>query len=209
MIEKPKIDYLRISVTDRCNMRCIYCIPKAGIVRKSHGEILTLEEILRLVRIFASVGIKKIRLTGGEPLVRRGIVYLINSLVKIEGVEEVLLTTNGMLLPLYAQTLKSAGIKRVNISLDTLSRSTFQFITNRDYLNQVLAGIKQAKEAGLQPIKLNTVIMKGINENEITDFVEFALSAGLILRFIEFMPVTPLWREDYYIPIEAVKDVCD
>lgn len=204
-----RIDYLRISVTDRCNMRCIYCIPKEGIVLKPQDEILSFEEVLRLTQIFASLGISKVRLTGGEPLVRKGLIGLINSLVKIEGIEEIALTTNGILLSSYAESLKEAGIKRINISLDTLDETKFETVTGSPLFHHVMEGIQKAKDVGLEPIKLNTVIMRGINDGEITDFVEFAVSKGLTLRFIEFMKVTPLWREKRYVSLEEIKDVCN
>ncbi|MFH1783415.1 MAG: GTP 3',8-cyclase MoaA [bacterium] len=203
-----KTDYLRISVTDRCNLRCIYCIPREGIITKPREEILTFGEILRLADIFASLGIKKIRLTGGEPLVRKGVLDLIRSLIKIDTIEDVSLTTNGTLLPLYAKELRAAGINRINISLDTLDEDKFKKITGMNSLKEVLEGIDKAKEAGFYPLKLNMVIMKGINEDEIINFVNFAASKGLVLRFIEFMKVTPLWREDYFISIEEVKEIC-
>lgn len=202
------IDYLRISVTDRCNLRCIYCMPQEGIEPIDHKKILTFEEIIRLVKIFVNLGVKRIRLTGGEPLVRKGIINLVKSLANIKGIEEVSLTTNGIHLVLYAQELKNAGLKRINISLDTLDKEKFKTITGSDALEGVLKGIEQAKRAGFFSLKLNTVVMRGINDDEIVDFVGFALSKGLILRFIEFMNVTPLWREDYFIPIEEVKKIC-
>lgn len=203
-----KIDYLRISVTDRCNLRCSYCMPKEGILNKPHNEILTFEELLRLVKLFVSLGIKRIRLTGGEPLARKDIVSLIGSLNKIDGIEDLSLTTNGALLSFYAKMLKASGLKRINISLDTLKVDRFRRITNSDSFYDVLEGIDKAKEMNLHPLKLNMVVMRGINDDEIIDFVEFARFKGLILRFIEFMKVTPLWKEGYFIPIEEVKDIC-
>lgn len=203
-----KIDYLRISVTDRCNLRCVYCVPRGGIVHKAREEILTFKEILRLANIFASLGIKKIRLTGGEPLVRKEVVNLVKSLAGIEGIEDISLTTNGTLLSLYAEKLRRAGIKRINISLDTLKEKKFKKIARNDSFHKVLEGIDKAKEAGFYPLKLNVVVMKGINGDEIVDFLEFAISKGLILRFIEFMKITPLWRADYFLPIEEVKEIC-
>jgi len=183
-------------------------MPRSGVLNKTHDEILTFEEISRLVAIFTSLGIKKIRLTGGEPLVRKGILHLVNSIVKIDGVEEVTLTTNGTLLALYAESLRRSGIKRINISLDTLNRFTYKSLTGSDSIGRLFDGINAAKDAGLKPIKLNTVIMKGINDKEITDFVEFALLNDLTLRFIEFMNVTPLWKEEHYVSAEEIKDVC-
>lgn len=204
-----EIDYLRLSVTDRCNLRCVYCVPPDGIISKGREEILTFEEILRLAHIFARLGIKKIRITGGEPLVRKGIINLVRSLAGIGGVEDVSLTTNGVLLPFYAGELKKAGLGRINISLDTLKEGTFRKITRNNSFCKVLEGIDKAKEAGFYPVKLNMVVMKGINDNEIIDFADFSLSKGLILRFIEFMKVTPLWNQDYFIPIEKIKKICE
>ncbi len=203
-----KVDSLRISVTDRCNLRCAYCMPKEGIEPVLQQEVLAFEEITRLVNIFSSLGIKKIRLTGGEPLVRKGIMNLIRSLVNIKGIEEVALTTNGIMLFEYAPELKKAGVKRINVSLDTLKEDRFADITGRNGFYEVIKGIEKASNLGFSPIKINTVLMKGINDDEVIDFVEFSLSKGLILRFIEFMRITPLWREDYFIPIEEIKEIC-
>ncbi len=202
------INYLRVSVTDRCNLRCMYCMPEDGIISRPHDEILTFEEIAMLAGIFASMGISRIRLTGGEPLARKGIIDLAESLTGIDGVEEVSLTTNGILLSSCAQGLRRAGIRRINISLDTLRKGRFKKITGRDCLHDVLAGLKSARQAGFNPIKLNMVVMRGINDDEIIDFAEFALCKGLILRFIEFMNVTPLWDRKYFIPIGHIKKIC-
>ena len=202
------IDYVRISVTDKCNLRCFYCMPKEGIAHKKKSEIHTFEEIIRLVRIFAALGIRKIRLTGGEPLVREDITYLIRSLANIEGIEEVALTTNGVLLPAYVESLRRAGIKSINISLDTLRADRFRHMTGSESFGDIIEGIKEAKECSFDPIKLNTVIIKGVNDDEICDFVRFSFSKGLVTRFIEFMKVTPLWEEVSFLPIETIKDVC-
>ncbi|MFQ5951788.1 MAG: GTP 3',8-cyclase MoaA [Candidatus Omnitrophota bacterium] len=207
--DKQKIDYLRISVTDRCNLGCIYCIPRNGIMHRSHDELLTFEQILKLARIFVSLGITKIRLTGGEPLIRKGVVELLRRLAGLKGVEEVLLTTNGILLSSYAEQLKAAGLRRINISLDTLKEDKFRRITRGGSLHNTLEGIEKAKEIGLDPVKLNMVVMKGINEDEIIDFADFAFSKGVILRYIELMKVAPLWREEYVMPIEEVKGICE
>lgn len=211
IVEKTKgrrTDYLRISVTDRCNLRCSYCMPEEGIIPQPHDRILTFEEIERLVRIFVSLGGRKVRLTGGDPLVRRGIVNLIERLNDIEGMEEVCVTTNGVLLPAYAEDLKRAGVKKINISLDTLKEDRFKLITRGEGFFKVMEGIDKIKGLGFQSIKLNMVVMKGINEDEILDFVRFSLNEGLTLRFIEFMRVTPLWEEGHLFPIEKVKEIC-
>lgn len=183
-------------------------MPKEGVAPVSHAQILRFEEIERLAGILADLGIAKIRITGGEPLVRKDIVNFINGLTRIPGIEEVSLTTNGVLLGEYAWQLKEAGIKRINISLDTLRKERFMKITGSDSLERVIEGIKKAKEANLSPLKINTVIMRGINEDEIIDFVNFAEEHNLILRFIEFMKVTPLWSEDYFFPLEKIRDIC-
>lgn len=203
-----KIDYLRISVTDRCNLRCMYCMPQDGIIHKPQEEILSFEEITRLVKIFASLGISKIRLTGGEVLVRKNVLDLINALTGIEEIEEVSLTTNGVLLCRYAGELKASGIKRINVSLDTLKEDRFKKITHGESIQSVFEGIDKARELDFYPLKLNMVVMKDVNDDEIIDFVKFSFSKGIILRFIEFMDITPLWRENHFMPIEEVIKIC-
>jgi len=203
------IDYLRISVTDRCNLRCIYCVPKEGIICRPREEILSFEEILRLVKILIDLGIKKVRLTGGEPLMRKNILSLIHSLNRLDGLNEICLTTNASLLALYAYDLKRVGVKRINVSLDTLRPDKFREITRGGDLANALEGIKTATEAGFNKLKLNVVAIRGINDDEIIDFVDFASANNLILRFIEFMRINPLWREENVIPIEEVKQICE
>ncbi|MCQ9207817.1 MAG: GTP 3',8-cyclase MoaA [Omnitrophica bacterium] len=204
-----RIDYLRISVTDRCNLRCSYCMPAEGIETVRPEELLNFEEIARLVNIFVNLGIKKVRITGGEPLVRKGLPRLLKAIANTKGIEEIALTTNGVLLPQYTQDLKEAGVRRLNISLDTLKEEKFKRITLSPYFYNVMAGIDKARELRFDKLKLNTVVMKGINDDEIIDFVKFAKSKSLILRFIEFMRVTPLWKEDLFIPIEEIKKICE
>ncbi|HDZ76746.1 MAG TPA: GTP 3',8-cyclase MoaA [Candidatus Omnitrophica bacterium] len=199
--------YLRLSITDRCNLRCGYCIPKEGIVTQPHEAILSFEEILRFLKIFADLGIKKIRLTGGEPLVRKGIVDLVKNISQIDGLEEICLTTNGILLSSYVKDLKNAGLKSMNISLDTLRQERFKSITGKDLLGQVLDGINRARKL-FNTVKLNVVVRKQVNDDEIVDFVNFAQENNLILRFIEFMKVTPLWEESFFVPIEKVRNIC-
>ncbi|MFC1911380.1 GTP 3',8-cyclase MoaA [Chloroflexota bacterium] len=183
-----RINYLRISVTDRCNLRCIYCMPPEGVPHISHNEILSYEEIRAVVQAAAQLGVRGIRLTGGEPLVRADLPELVKMLSQIEGIQELSLTTNGALLKDYAQALKLAGLSRVNVSLDTLRADRFQYITRLGELEDVLAGIEAAKEAGLYPIKTNTVIMRGINDDEILDFARLTYEEGWHVRFIELMP---------------------
>ncbi len=183
-----RIDYLRISVTDRCNLRCIYCMPPEGVPRIPHSEILSYEEIRAVVRAAAELSIRKIRLTGGESLVRADFPELVKMLSRIEGIIELSLTTNGALLKHYAQPLKQAGLTRVNVSLDTLRANRFKYITRLGQLRDVLAGIEAAREAGLRPLKINTVLMRGINDDEILDFARLTYKEGWHVRFIELMP---------------------
>lgn len=185
---KRKINYLRISVTDRCNLRCRYCMPEEGIPLISHQDILTYEEILRIVRVFASEGISKVRLTGGEPLVRKGIVDFISRLSQIEEIKDLSLTTNGLLLKDLAEVLRQAGLKRVNISLDSLKRERFYQITRRDDFERVWSGIEEALRVGLTPIKINMVAIRGLNDDEIEAFARLTLHLPVTVRYIEYMP---------------------
>jgi cyclic pyranopterin phosphate synthase len=182
------INYLRISVTDRCNLRCIYCMPAEGICLLSHDEILTYEEITLIVRLAAELGINKLRLTGGEPLVRARLPELIAMLADIDAIDDISLTTNGALLKEYASELKQAGLKRVNVSLDSLNRDSFERITRYRKLSDVLQGIEVAKACGLNPVKINMVVMRGINDDEILDFAKLTITEGWHVRFIELMP---------------------
>ncbi len=183
-----QINYLRISVTDRCNLRCRYCMPEQGLSLIPHEDILTYEEILRIVHIFVKEGIFKVRLTGGEPLVRKGIVDFISRLSQIEGIKDLSLTTNGLLLKEVAVDLKRAGLKRINISLDTLNREKFFQITRRDGYDRVWQGIEEAMKASLSPIKINMVAIKGFNDDEIESFALLTLHYPLMVRYIEYMP---------------------
>ena len=180
---------LRISVTDRCNIRCFYCMPNENIVFKPREELLTFEEIERFVRVVARMGVSKLRLTGGEPLVRRDLDRLIARLAQIPDIEDIALTTNGILLAEQAAALRTAGLKRLNISLDSLDAEVFRQISRRDGLDQVLAGIAAAQQAGFEKIKLNAVAIRGLTESQIVPLGRFARERGLELRFIEFMPL--------------------
>ncbi len=182
------INYLRISVTDRCNLRCIYCMPPEGIQNFPHSRILTYEEIFLVAQAAAEIGINKIRLTGGEPLVRLNFVNLVRMLAKIKGIDDISMTTNGTLLSRYATELKQAGLKRVNVSLDSLKEEKFQQITRLGKLKDVLKGIESAHRAGLHPVKINMVVMRGINDDEILDFALKTLREEWHVRFIELMP---------------------
>lgn len=182
-----ELTYLRISVVDRCNLRCLYCMPAHGAGFEAWGELLSLDEIATLVQCFAELGIRKVRLTGGEPLVRKGIAGLVARIRGIPQIREVALSTNGVFLKEQARELKEAGLDRVNISLDTLDRNRFREIARMDRLQEVLEGIDEALASGLAPVKLNTVLMKGINEDEILDLVRFAIQKSIEVRFIELM----------------------
>ncbi|MBM3166133.1 MAG: GTP 3',8-cyclase MoaA [Chloroflexi bacterium] len=182
------INYLRVSVTDRCNLRCSYCMPAQGIRLLSHDDILSYEEIATVARVAAEMGINKLRLTGGEPLVRARLADLVAMIAKIETIDDISLTTNGVLLQEYAPELKKAGLKRVNVSLDTLNPDKFQRITHYRNLDEVLQGIKAARDCGLEPVKINVVVMRGVNDDEILDFARLTIKDGWHVRFIELMP---------------------
>jgi cyclic pyranopterin phosphate synthase len=182
------INYLRISVTDRCNLRCIYCLPPEGVRLLTHGEVLTYEEIAAVAGLAAELGINKVRLTGGEPLVRARLQELVAMLAVIEGIDDISLTTNGVLLKRCAADLKQAGLKRVNVSLDSLNRDKFEHITRHNNLDEVLQGIDTAKACGLNPVKVNMVVMRGTNDDEVVDFARLTITEGWHVRFIELMP---------------------
>ncbi|MHB1127473.1 MAG: GTP 3',8-cyclase MoaA [Bacillota bacterium] len=184
-----EINYLRISVTDRCNLRCQYCMPAEGIPLKKHDEILRLEEIALIARNAVKLGINRFRVTGGEPLVRLNVVKLVSYLADIPGVGDLSITTNGTLLKLYARDLKTAGLQRVNVSLDTLDGEKFRRITRGGRIESVLEGLEAAVAAGLNPVKVNVVVMEGVNNTEIIDFARLARDRGLHVRFIELMPI--------------------
>ena len=199
------ITYLRVSITDRCNLRCRYCMPEEGVCKLQHQDILTFEEITEIVRASAELGIEKVRITGGEPLVRKGCVDLCRSISAIPGIREVTLTTNGVLLDKYAQDLKDAGVSRVNISLDTLDPEKYRKITGVGNLDSALRGIEAAKRAGLSPIKINTVLIGGFNDDEIPAFVNLTKNEPIELRFIELMPIgNTEFGENAYLPGDAV-----
>ena len=200
---------LRISVTDRCNIRCWYCMPAEGVQFRPRGEILSFEEIERFVRVAAGLGIRKLRLTGGEPLVRKDVPRLVQMLAAVPGIAELAMTTNGIELPRYAQALRDAGLQRLNISLDTLDRDKFRQITGSDELPRVLQGIAAARQAGFAQTKLNTLAIRGMTEDEIVPLALFARKHRLGLRFIEFMPFygNPQWDSDRVLPGEEILQV--
>jgi len=183
------INYLRVSVTDRCNLRCIYCMPEEGIKSLGHEDIMRFEDILKIVKIAASLGINKIRYTGGEPLVMKDIDKLIYETSRLPGIDDIAITTNGILLSDMAEDLKKAGLKRVNISLDTLNKDKFRSITRIGNLDKVLESIDKCLSLGLKPVKINTVLMKGVNDNEVKDFLNLAKEMPVEIRFIELMPI--------------------
>lgn len=211
------ISYLRLSITDKCNLRCLYCMPctqpSENVGSKilpsiDADELLSYEELLRIVSVSAAMGMSKIRLTGGEPLLRRGVMGFIEKLVKINGIEQIRMTTNGVLLDKHGSDLYELGVRHLNISLDTLDKEKFLRVTGRDLLREVIRGIDSAKELGFK-IKLNVVAMNGINHDEFVDFANFALQHDIQVRFIEFMPIGKgsLWKKEHYITSEAIKEI--
>ncbi len=197
-----KIDYMRVSVTDRCNLRCMYCTPDNFTLLK-RDEILTLEETSRIIRVASECGIIKVRITGGEPLIRRNLIHLIQMVNDTPDVKDISITTNGTLLPEFAEQLFASGIKRVNISLDTLKRERFREITKSDKLNDVLLGIETVLRIGFSPIKINVVVIKGVNEDEILDFARLTKEKPLYIRFIEHMPIS---KNHSYFSLESIKN---
>lgn len=183
------INYLRISVTDRCNLRCIYCMPEEGITSLDHEDILRFEDTLKIVKVAATLGINKIRYTGGEPLVMKDIDKLIYETSKLPGIDDIAITTNGILLSDMAEDLKKAGLKRVNISLDTLNGEKFKSITRIGNLGEVIKSIEKCLSLGIKPVKLNTVLMRGINDTEFQDFLNLTREIPVDIRFIELMPI--------------------
>ncbi len=200
-----QIHYLRLSVTDLCNLKCQYCMPEEGIDKKLHQDILRIEEYLKLVEVMTDLGVDKIRLTGGEPLIRKGIVDLVAGITALNKVKDLAITTNGTLLKKYAKALKEAGLNRVNISIDTLDPQKYKDITRGGNLQDVLDGIQAAKEVGLLPIKLNVVLINGFNTDEVKDFIELA-DEDIDVRFIELMPIGQVadWSKDQFISNEAI-----
>ncbi len=204
------VDYLRISVTDRCNLRCVYCNPLGDSGFIAPKEILSYEEIYRLVRLFADRGIRKVRLTGGEPLVRKDIVHLTARLSSIGGIEDIAMTTNGVLLERAAAGLKAAGLGRVNISVDSVERESYKQITGLDLLDEAVKGIDKAIAVGFAPVKINAVILKGINEDQIVPLVGIALRLDVIVRFIEYFPTDRNTRPaDEYVSNSHIRKIVE
>jgi len=204
-----KISYLRVSVTDRCNYRCIYCCPEKPFNFIPHQDVLRYEEIIEIIKESVKLGISKVRITGGEPLVRKGIIDFVSQLNHIKNLNDISLTTNGFFLAEYASQLKAAGLNRVNISLDSLHEEKYKRITRGGSLKKVLTGIHAAIGEGLLPVKVNTVVLRGVNDNEIDDFIQLAVKYPLNIRFIEFMPTTDKLLQEYkqsFIPILKIRD---
>jgi cyclic pyranopterin phosphate synthase len=183
------LSYLRVSITDRCNLACLYCVPRELVPKLTHDDILSYEEILRLVRIGAKLGITKVRVTGGEPLVRKGVFDFLAALRQLEGVTDLSLTTNGVLLKKHIDEIRDAGIRRINISMDTLVREKYARITGKDEFRSVWEGIDAAEKRGFNPIKINVVALRGINDDEILDFARLSFTRPFHIRFIEYMPM--------------------
>ena len=202
------INNLRISVTDRCNMRCVYCMPAEGMVFFDRAEILSYEEIVRFVRIGARLGITDLRITGGEPLVRKNLHLLIGELSQIPGIQDIGLTTNGILLEDQAQTLYDAGLRRINVSLDSLDPEQFSKITRRDVFHRVVAGIEAAERVGMRPIKVNTIAVRGFTEREVLGFAELARKKSYEVRFIEYMPLgaDDVWENQKVLSQKEILD---
>lgn len=210
MVDKynRNINYLRISITDRCNLRCIYCMPAEGITCMRHEEIVTYEEIHRIIRISTELGIRKVRITGGEPLVRRGIVDFVASLRSIKELDDISMTTNGILLEDFAERLYSAGMRRINVSLDSLNAEKYTRITRVGDISAVLRGIEKARETGFSPIKINIVAIKGFNDDEILDFARLTFKMPYQIRFIELMPIGDAGNEidDRFLSNDFIKN---
>ncbi|QQS45891.1 MAG: GTP 3',8-cyclase MoaA [Acidobacteriota bacterium] len=198
---------LRISITDRCNFRCFYCMPKEAMEWQPKAEILSYEEIIRLTEIFAELGISKLRVTGGEPMLRRDLETLIARLSELDSIEDLALTTNAHFLAGRAKGLKSAGLQRITVSLDSLTPDRFALLTGRKNFRDVLSGIDAAIEAGLSPVKVNCVVIRHINDDQVISFAEFAREKGVSVRFIEFMPLDngKVWRREMVVPGEDLR----
>ncbi|AEB08086.1 GTP 3',8-cyclase MoaA [Desulfobacca acetoxidans] len=202
-----QITYLRLSITDRCNLRCFYCSPVQDLIKLPHADILRYEELLHLSRLSLRLGFNKIRVTGGEPLIRLGVENFLASLIQLPDSPEICLTTNGVLLAEKAAGLWQSGLRRLNISLDSLQRQRFARITGSDLLSRVWEGIQTVQALGFSPIKINCVVLRGLNDDEILDFARLSLEYPWHIRFIEFMPIGQLsrWRQDYYVSADDMR----
>ena len=202
-----KITYLRVSVTDRCNLRCMYCTPVKDLKLLDHAEILSYEEIVTLILAATDLGIRKVRLTGGEPLLRRNFVHLVESVCRIPEIEDVSITTNGVLLGEFCQPLFEAGLRRINVSLDTLNPLKYAKITRRECFDAVRRGLQVAEAVGFSPIKVNVVVMRGVNDDEVQRFADFSVRKPYHIRFIEYMPIgrDSVWAPERYVPSEETR----
>ncbi|MGM9571356.1 MAG: GTP 3',8-cyclase MoaA [bacterium] len=200
-----KIDYLRVSVTDRCNLRCFYCMPEEGVEWKESSEILRYEEMELIIQAAVNAGIRKVRITGGEPLVRKNVVSFIEYISKMPEIEDISMTTNGFYLADKLPALKKAGLKRVNISLDTLNSTNFEKITGRSGLDKVLAAIELALELGLYPVKVNMVLLKGMNEDDALKLASWTKEKDIDVRYIELMPLGGAGKE-YFLPVQVIEE---
>lgn len=203
-----QITYMRLSVTDLCNLRCRYCMPEDGICKKDHKEILTEEEMILAVQAAASLGVTKLRITGGEPLVRKNILSICQHVAEVDGIQEVCLTTNGILLPKLAKPLREAGVSRINLSLDTLNAEKYAHMTRRGTLDEAMAGLEAALSAGFDKIKINSVLIGGFNDDEIISLAELTKKYPIDVRFIELMPMydNKDFDDKSYIPCSVVLD---
>ena len=201
-----KIEYLRLSVTDRCDLRCSYCLPRGFHGFENPPHWLSFDEIERLVRVFARLGLRRIRLTGGEPLLRRNLAELAVRIHAIDGIEDLSLSTNGTLLARHAEALRAAGVSRLNVSLDSLQPERYARTAGRDALAEVLEGLDAAQAAGFDPVKINMVVMNGVNEDEVDAMVGFAMERGFILRLIEVMPMGETGRNAGYLDLQPVRE---
>lgn len=201
------ITYMRVSITDRCNLRCVYCMPEEGLDWTPTSEILTYDELLRIISVAAKRGLRKVRVTGGEPLVRKGVVGFVEQLSRVDGLKELALTTNGVFLKELAGPLYKAGLRRINISLDSLNPKTFSQVVRRDIWHKVWEGIEEAERVGFTPLKINVVLQQGVNDHEVMDFVRLTQRKPYHVRFIEYMPCAnwETWQKTYK-PFSAVVD---
>ncbi|MFD1471047.1 GTP 3',8-cyclase MoaA [Companilactobacillus mishanensis] len=204
-------DYVRLSITDRCNLRCVYCMPKEGLPFFPTDEVLSQDEIVQLIENFAEMGISKVRITGGEPLLRTDVVEIVRRIKAVDGIEDVSITTNGLYLAKKAAALKEAGLDRLNISLDTFKADRYKEITRGGNIDQVLEGISVASKLNFKKIKLNIVLIKGQNDDEILDFLNYTKENNVNVRFIEFMPIgnsLKTWQKEY-VGLKSVFDICE
>ncbi|MFC6322340.1 GTP 3',8-cyclase MoaA [Companilactobacillus baiquanensis] len=204
-------DYVRLSITDRCNLRCVYCMPKEGLPFFPTDKVLSQDEIVKLIENFSEMGVSKVRITGGEPLLRTDVVDIIRRIKDVDGIEDVSITTNGLFLAKKAKALKEAGLDRLNISLDTFKPDRYNEITRGGSIDQVLEGIEAASELNFRKIKLNVVLIKGQNDDEVLDFLEYTRNHNVNVRFIEFMPIgnpIKMWKKEY-VGLDNVFKICE